>query len=100
VSPGQVLLLCSSSFPSSIFSFSLLTFYSTFPFIYPIISSPLFYKLMWEAGLQEIAWVLTHSWFTNLHRRRELTSSIISPRSIHNSTWNPGSSNKTRKNYW
>ena len=61
-----------------------LTFCSTFPFICPIISSPLFYKLRWEAGLQEITWVLTHSLFTTTHRRTELTNYIISPRAIHN----------------
>ena len=57
---------------------------STFPFTCPIISSPLFYKLRWEAGLQEITWVLTHSLFTTTHRRTELTNYIISPRAIHN----------------
>ena len=62
-----------------------LHFCSTFPFICPIISSPLFYKLRWEAGLQEITWVLTHSLFAATHRRMELTSNIISPRAIHNS---------------
>jgi hypothetical protein len=60
-------------------------FHSTFPFICPIISFPLFYKLRWEAGLQEITWVLTHSLFTVPHRRPVLTSNIISPRAIHNS---------------
>ena len=53
VSPGHVLLLCfsSSSSSSSVSSFfSLPTFCSTFPFICPIRSSPLFCKLRWEAG--------------------------------------------------
>ena len=88
VSPGHVLLLhfSSSSFfsvsslslPFSPFSLPLI-FCSTFPFICPIISSPLFYKLRWEAGLQEITWVLTHSLFAAPHRT-ELTSNTI----IHN----------------
>jgi hypothetical protein len=44
------------------FSFSLSSFCcSTFPLTCPIISSPLFYKLMWEAGLQEITIVHNHS---------------------------------------
>jgi hypothetical protein len=54
------------------------------PFICPIISSPLFYKLRWEAGLQKITWVLTHSLFSVPHRRIEWTSNIISPRAIYN----------------
>jgi hypothetical protein len=54
------------------------------PFICPIISSPLFYKLRWEAGLQEITWVLTHSLSSASHRRTELISNIISSRAILN----------------
>jgi hypothetical protein len=56
VSPGHVLLLhfssssSSVSSHSSIFSFFSFTFCSTFSFICPIISCPLFYKLRWEAG--------------------------------------------------
>jgi hypothetical protein len=87
-----VLLLCfspsssSASSSSSIFSFfPFSTFCSPFPFICPMISSPLFYKLRWEAALQEITWVLTHSLFSATHRRTELTSNIISPRGVHNS---------------
>jgi hypothetical protein len=64
---------------NSNFLFSPLSFHSTFPFICPIICSLLFYKLRWEAGLQEITWVLTHSLFAASHRRMELTSNIISP---------------------
>jgi hypothetical protein len=52
-------------------------------FICPIISFPLFYKLRWEEGLQEISWVLTHSWFATPQRRTELTTNIISPKAIH-----------------
>jgi hypothetical protein len=77
------LLLCILS----LFYFFLLlsaTFCSTFSFICPNISSPLLYKLLCEAGLQEITWVLTHSLFTATHRRMELTSNIINPRAIHN----------------
>jgi hypothetical protein len=62
------------------------TFCSTFPFICPIIRSPLFYKLRWEAGLQKIPQVLTHSLFITTHRITELTSNIISPRATHNSS--------------
>ncbi|EDK98573.1 mCG1036751, partial [Mus musculus] len=62
VSPGHVLLCCfssssssSMSSPSSIF-FLLLSPHLPLhlPFICPIDSSPLFYKLRWEAGFQEI----------------------------------------------
>jgi hypothetical protein len=73
------------SSPSSIFSFfPLSTFCSTFPFFCPIITSSLFYKLRWEAGLQEITWVLTQSLFVATYQRTELTSNIISLRGIHN----------------
>lgn len=61
-----------------------LTFCSTFPFICPIISCLLFYKLRWGAGLQKIIRVLTHSFFATTHRRTELTSNIISYRAIQN----------------
>jgi hypothetical protein len=80
VSPGHMLLLCFS--PSSSSSLPHLLLHLTF--ICPIISSPLFYKLMWEAGLQEISWVLTHSLFTTPHWRTGLTSNIVSPRATHN----------------
>ena len=75
----------------SLFHYLLLppAFHSTFPFICPIISSSLFYKLRWEVGLQEITWVLTHSLFITTHRRTKLTSNIISPRAIHNITMYP-----------
>ena len=53
------------------------------PFICPIISSPLIYKLRWGAALQEITWVLTHSLF-EVTLRAELTSNIISSSAIHN----------------
>jgi hypothetical protein len=91
----------------SLFQFLLLSPYLLLlhlPFICPIISSFLFYKLKWEAGLQEITWVLTHSLFSTTHRRTELTSNKIIPRAIHNKDllgWKgkPGSSvlNKQRK---
>jgi hypothetical protein len=91
VSAGHVLLLpfsssfSSASSPSSIFSlFLLLTFHPTYPFICPIISSPLFYKLRWELVLQEITWVLTRSLFTATYRKTELMSNIIRSRTIHN----------------
>jgi hypothetical protein len=54
------------------------------PSLCPIFSSPLFYRLRWKAGLQEITWMLTQSLFTTPHWRTELTSNIISPRAIHN----------------
>jgi hypothetical protein len=76
-----VLLLCFSSSSSSPCSLSNLLL--VFLLLYPIVSSPLFYKLRWEAGLQEITWVLTHSLFAATHRT-ELTSNIISSRAIHN----------------
>ena len=52
------------------------------PFICPIISSPLFYKLRWGT-LQEITWVLTHSLFTTPHRRTELPLNKINPKIFH-----------------
>jgi hypothetical protein len=42
--------------------------------------------LRWEAGLQEITRVLTYFLFADPHRRTELTSNIISPRAIHNTS--------------
>ena len=47
-------------------------FYSTFLFICPIISAPLFYKLRWEAGLQSITWVLIHSLFETTNMRMDM----------------------------
>ena len=69
------------------------------PFICPIINSPLFFKLRWEAGLQEITRVLTHSLFAAPHRRTELTSNIISPRAILNKGSQNGSE-LTKKGPW
>ena len=43
--------------PASIKGQSPATFRSLSAFICPVISSPLFYKFRWEAGLQEITWV-------------------------------------------
>lgn len=60
-----------------------LFFFFTFSFICPTISSPLFYKFRWEAGLQENTWVLTQFPFTTTLGRTELTSNLTSPRAIH-----------------
>jgi hypothetical protein len=75
---------CPVTSPSSNFLFSLPPLQLHLPFYLPNHQLSFILKLKWEAGLQEITWVLTHSLFTTTHRRTELTSNIVSPRAIHN----------------